>query len=285
MELVSAQRRNGFVKRKSAQTFWLAVVIVCLLPVLPAGRVGSEDNPPPLAVSSLEQVIIIDRLIADRAYVNIKAGRPADHGIDFTLLDQTMEKYRPELEKFDQAYYGVLRQTYERMKAHVTDPQSDFVRAVRNPGSVEFAGRSPLPAAAFEDNANRDQNVKPSTQSAEKMKSGSGRELDELEEFLSAQAKKKLSDIRKMPKSTAAERQAKLKEIEKESVAWGKHNDRLEAAVMLKILKGMQTQFPTASTQLDIDTGELSDGFTPEMRDGRVSPPKAIRSESQRRVP
>jgi hypothetical protein len=128
-------------------------MIVCFLPVLLAAQEWPSDVPPPLTVSSLNEVINIDRLIADRAYINIKAGRPAEHGIDFTLLDQEMEKYRPELEKADPAYYGVLRETYERMKAYVTNPNSDFVRAVQKPGSVEFRGRSPLPAAAFADPA------------------------------------------------------------------------------------------------------------------------------------
>lgn len=130
---------------------WVTALIVCLLPDWLVAGERAADSLPPLRVAGVNDVILVDRLIADRAYANIKAGRAADHGIDFKLLEGDMEKHRPELEKIDPAYYETLRATYERMKAYVTDPESDFVRAVRHPGSVEFPGRSPLPAAAFTD--------------------------------------------------------------------------------------------------------------------------------------
>ncbi|OPL11403.1 MAG: hypothetical protein AVO38_04415 [delta proteobacterium ML8_D] len=124
------------------------LITVCFLPALLTAQTPAHS--PPLTIDSIEQVIIIDRLIAEKAYENIRAGLPADQGMDFAFLEKVMERYRAELEKVDPAYYGVLRETYELMKAYVTDPDSDFVMAVLNPGSVEFKGRSPLPAAAFE---------------------------------------------------------------------------------------------------------------------------------------
>lgn len=143
----------GTRKGAGRRSLVAALAIVFLLPVLLSAGEKPVDAPPPLTIGSVTQVIIIDRLIADRAYANIKSGRPADQGLDFALLDKEMEKYRPELEKFDPLYYGTLLETYGRMKAYVTNPQSDFVRAVKNPGSVEFTGRSPLPPAAFDGTA------------------------------------------------------------------------------------------------------------------------------------
>ena len=150
------------VKYLGMRSCGAAIIIACFLPILLSAQEAPLEAPPPLTISSVDQLVVIDRLIADRAYLNIKAGRPADHGIDFALLDKEMEKYRPELEKFDPAYCAVLRETYERMKAYVTDPNSDFVRAVQNPGSVEFEGRSPLPAAASAGTRSKANNAKPS---------------------------------------------------------------------------------------------------------------------------
>lgn len=145
--------------------FWLVFTVVFfpLTVVVAADATGSEE-PAPLEISSINQIIVIDRLIAERAYVNLKNGRPADDGIDFARLDRDMKKFRPELEKFDPACYQALWETYLRMKAYVTDPQSDFVRAIKKPGSVEFPGRSPLPAAFFADQASGVSNNQPAGQ-------------------------------------------------------------------------------------------------------------------------
>jgi hypothetical protein len=172
---------NLIVKNKGKRSFLAAIIVVCFLPVLLAAQGRPLDAPLPLTINSLDQAVVIDRLIADRAYRNIKAGLPADHGIDFSLLDKEIEKYRPELEKFDPAYYGVLRETYERMKAYVSNPTSDFIRAIQTPGSVEFAGRNPLPAAAFDDTAGQGLNAKPSVRGTSGVRLGPGRSIEEPE--------------------------------------------------------------------------------------------------------
>jgi len=228
------------VKKPGARRFWATLAIVCFVPVLLSAREAPSDIRQPLTISSVDRVVIIDRLIADRAYENIRAGRPADHGIDFTLLDREMEKYRPELEKFDPAYYVALRDTYERMKAYVSDPDSDFIRAIQNPGSVEFEGRSPLPAAALADTASQAMTAKPANEETDKVSPVPGHRIDELEPLLSDKAKKTLSNIRKMPETPASACEAKIRTIEKEIAAWENSSDRLEAAVMLEILYGMK---------------------------------------------
>jgi hypothetical protein len=256
---VTAQRRSLIMKKPGTRSFFAAVIVFCSLPVLLPAQGGPLDAPQ-LTISSVDQVVVIDRLIADRAYLNIKAGLPPDQGIDFALLDKEMEKYRPELEKLDPAYYAVLRETYERMKAYVTNPNSDFVRAVQKPGSVEFEGRSPLPAAAFADTAGKAQNAKAPAQG-----------LDELEPFLSSKAKKTLSKIRKMPGKTTSERKVKFTTIEKKIAVWKTNHDQLEAAVMLRILRGMHEQFQPDSALPHHAADTLPQGITQEMLDARYN--------------
>lgn len=120
--------------------FLAAAVIGCLLPGLSVAQAGD----PPLSISSLDQVVTIDRLIAERAYRNLKAGRAADHGMDFARLDDEIDRLRPELAKFDPAFLDALEESYERMKASVGNPNSNFVRAAkRELEGVESKGRSP----------------------------------------------------------------------------------------------------------------------------------------------
>gem|GEM_PF-2883081 len=245
------------MKKPGTRSLSAAVIIACFLPILLSAQETPLDAPPPLIISGVNQAVIIDRLIAARAYRNIKAGRPADHGIDFALLDKEMERYRPELEKFDPAYYGVLWETYERMKAYVTDPNSDFVRAVQNPGSVEFEGRNPLPAAAFVDTASQAMNATPPGRGTHEVNREAGRSIGELEPLLSDKAKKTLSDISAMPETTVSAREAKLRVIEEEIAAWEKNCDRLEAAVMLEILRGMCAPVQPDSTLPRIDADAL----------------------------
>lgn len=152
--------RMSILKRTEKCLFAGLIITVCFLPVYLSAQTPADS--PPLTIDSIEQVIIIDRLIAERAYENIMSGLPADQGMDFVVLDREMDKYRQELEEFDPAYYSVLRETYERMKACVRDPDSDFVKAIKNPESVEFQGRSPLPVAVFQkDTASQTVSPKP----------------------------------------------------------------------------------------------------------------------------
>lgn len=140
----------SILKRTATRLFAGLIMLIFLLPVLLSAQTCAGN--PPLTIDSIEQVIIIDRLIAERAYENVKSGLAADHGMDFTVLDSEMDKYRQELEEFDPAFYSVLSETYERMKACVRDRDSDFIKAIKNPESIEFQGRSPLPAAALQKN-------------------------------------------------------------------------------------------------------------------------------------
>ncbi len=137
----------SILKKTGKSLFAGLIITVCFLPAPLPAQTSAESKP--LTIDSIEQVIIIDRLIAERAYENVKSGLPADHGMDFGILDREMNKYRKELEEFDPAFYSILRDTYERMKAYVKDPESDFVKAIKNPEGIEFQGRSPLPSAAF----------------------------------------------------------------------------------------------------------------------------------------
>lgn len=268
-ELLSIPGRNCLAQKTGCLFLGAALMMVCLAPALLAAGVRDVNPLPPLTINNVNQIIMIDRLIAERAYLNIKAGRPADSGMDFTLLDQEMGKYRPQLEKLDPAYYGVLNETYERMKAYVTNPQSDFVRAIQKPGSVEFQGRSPLPAAFFDDNAHLLQNAGPPARAPQALKQNPFQGADELEEFLPDRAKATLSGIREMPETAPSEREAKLKAIEDEIAAQGKSSDPLEAAVMIRILSGMEVKLQTLSILLMMDAADLPPGTTPEMFDKR----------------
>ncbi|MBN1276820.1 MAG: hypothetical protein JXA35_04945 [Deltaproteobacteria bacterium] len=125
-------------------------MLIFLLPVLLSAQTCAGN--PPLTIDSIEHVIIIDRLIAERAHENIMSGLAADHGMDFSVLDSEMDKYREELEEFDPAFYSVPRETYERIEACVRDLDSYFIKTITNPESIEFQGRSPLPAAALQKN-------------------------------------------------------------------------------------------------------------------------------------
>jgi len=138
------------LKKREMRLFAGLIITVLLLPAYLSAQTSEER--PPLTIDTIEHVIIIDRLIAERAHENIMCGLAADHGMDFSVLDSEMDKYREELEEFDPAFYSVLRETYERMKACVRDPDSDFIKAITNPESIEFQGRSPLPAAALQKN-------------------------------------------------------------------------------------------------------------------------------------
>jgi len=247
------------------------------------------DAPAPIIIKSVEQLVIIDRLIADRAYQNIKAGLPADRGIDFALLDEEMEKYAPELNKFDPVYYSVLRETYERMKAYVTNPKSDFVRAIQKPGSVEFEGRSPLPAAAFDDSARQGPNAEPADWEVNAMKLRPGWSIQELEPHLPSEAQRTLLAIRKMPEDVASAREAKLQALEREIAAWKKNGDQLAAAVMIAILQGMLEQIQPAAVLPRIDADILPAGITPEMLSNTYKPrgtamPGRTAAESSKKV-
>ncbi len=261
-----------FIRTVGRRFLGTAILFVCVSHLLLPNPVTASDAGP-LIVDGLEQVIIIDRIIADRAYENIKAGKSADDGIDFMRLDNALEKYRPELQKFDPAFYVVLRETYERMKSYVSDPNSDFVREAKNPGSVEFAGRSPLPAAAFEDSGRRQDAARPPDRRAVPVTPEASQSVDDLEPFLSNKAKKSLANIRKMPEETASAREAKLKKIEKETTAWEKNQDRLQAAVVLKILTGMRKKILQPGVLPRIDADLLPAGITPEMLEKMYAPP------------
>jgi hypothetical protein len=279
-EFLSRSGGNCLAQKTGCLFFGAALMTVCLAPTLTAAGERHLSPLPPLTINHVNQIIMIDRLIADRAYLNIKAGRPADSGIDFTLLDQEMVTYRPQLEKLDPAYYGALNETYERMKAYVTNPQSDFVRAIQKPGSVEFQGRNPLPAAFFDDNAHLLQNAGASARAAQALKQNPVQGVDELEEFLPDKAKATLSGIREMPETAPSEREAKLKVIEDEIAARGKSNDRLEAAVMTRILQGMKAKLLTPGILLMIDAADLPPGITPEMFDKMSAQPDMVRTDS-----
>ncbi len=268
-----------------ARTFFrIAMIVACFVPCLGA----AQEHPPevlPLAMNGMNEVIVIDRLIADRAYANIKAGRPADQGIDFTLLDRTMERYRPELERFDPVYYAALRRTYERMKEYVTNPQSDFIRAIKEPGSVEFPGRSPLPAAAFSDptfqataaaqSAQMKSGARPRpSRTAVVARRGPGRGIGELEPYLSGRAKEALAKLRGMPEETYDERTAKREAAERAIAAWERDGNRLEAEVMLELLRAMQADLRPLGALLGIDADVLPEGMTREMFDRTYRPPR-----------
>jgi len=122
-------------------------------------------------------------------------------------------------------------------------------------------------------------NSKPAIQGTDEVKPGPSRSIDEREPFLSIKAKKSLSNIRKMPETTASAREAKLQTIEKEIAAWGDNPDRLEAAVMLETLHGMHAQHQPESARPRIDADVLPQGITPEMFDKMYKPPEPILPE------
>jgi len=89
------------------------------------------------------------------------------------------------------------------MKNYVTNPQSDFIKSIIEPGSVVFNGRSPLPAAIYSDTEwiNKFNLYNNKTDSIAKPLSY--RKINEFEKFLSDKAKQTLKLIRMLPDKTA----------------------------------------------------------------------------------